>query len=467
MNPLDDIKDYSDTIYTLMANSFFNEGKFDKPVTCSVSKAGILNVSVDTEWYDSADESAKAFFFCREGLRLLARHNVRKPEEKQLAKIWGLASDVVLDSLLNEYYFLEVPESEPLPFHIEYEGDLVVESVYQYLLDMLPDDPDGGEGGEGEDGEGKGKSKGDSKGKGKSKGSSGDGSDKDDDTEKDKGGSDSDKDDDDKKDDKGNGKGDKEEEEEDKSDSKESADDDVDEEGLDTLLEGSLKNVTSIDEEEAEEIDKISLSAGNGDSTLLLIAQAKKIVPKRKWETIVHEWASNALNSAPVETMAVVPKHLTVILDQLNGRVEGKMNQPIILKEKIHVAFYADTSGSCVRYYQRFMDAALSLPEDKFDVKLYCFDTRVYPISRKEIVEKGQASMKGGGGTSFQPLINETVRIEREEGRRVVNFVITDAEFYDSYSLPEEGRFRWHFMLVDHSSPPPTGCRKYKLSEFE
>jgi len=67
-------------------------------------------------------------------------------------------------------------------------------------------------------------------------------------------------------------------------------------------------------------------------------------------------------------------------------------------KKKIKVVFFLDTSGSCQHLAERFFKAAKSLDSKKFDVELYCFDTRCYKTS----LESGR--LYGFGGTSFSIL---------------------------------------------------------------
>jgi len=86
--------------------------------------------------------------------------------------------------------------------------------------------------------------------------------------------------------------------------------------------------------------------------------------------------------------------------------------------KKTRVLIYLDTSGSCVNDSEFFLNNAMSLPSDLFEVKYFGFDTRVYPISKKP-----PYNLQGGGGTSFDCIRDH---VENENGYYDAVFVFTD-----------------------------------------
>jgi hypothetical protein len=90
-------------------------------------------------------------------------------------------------------------------------------------------------------------------------------------------------------------------------------------------------------------------------------------------------------------------------------------------KTRIKVYFYLDTSGSCWGLKDRFFAAALSLPDDRFDIRLFCFDTTVQETTLES------RKIYGGGGTSFSILEAHIQKEIKEKGEYPeAVFVITD-----------------------------------------
>jgi hypothetical protein len=131
-------------------------------------------------------------------------------------------------------------------------------------------------------------------------------------------------------------------------------------------------------------------------------------------------------------------------------------------KERVEVWFFLDTSGSCSHLGERFFKAAASLPENRFDVKLFCFDTGVYPTSLKE------KKLYGFGGTCFHQIedyIQQETKAKNKKYPKAV-FVVTDG--YGSDVYPEHPK-KWHWFLTPHHSTSniPKECNKYNLKDFE
>ena len=108
--------------------------------------------------------------------------------------------------------------------------------------------------------------------------------------------------------------------------------------------------------------------------------------------------------------------------------------------------------------------AAATIPEDRFRVRIFCFDTKVYETSL------ASGKLYGFGGTSFQPIENAIQSIVQKEEKtkypqRV--FVITDGL---GSSVSPEFPERWHWFITEGYSSTdyvPSKSRHYKLKDYE
>lgn len=198
-------------------------------------------------------------------------------------------------------------------------------------------------------------------------------------------------------------------------------------------------------------------------NTVLEIASAKWIKRKPKWESVVKKWAMRAWDDAAEEQ----------VWTQQNRRIDPAMMGDCMLpapgestnyeKKRIRVSFFLDTSGSCIHYATRFFNAARTLDPRRFEVKLYCFDTRVYETSLKS----GQ--VYGGGGTSFSIIENKIQNEMAATGAAYPHAVWVLSDGYGNNVSPEKPK-RWHWFLTANGSRD-YGIHKdsyvHKLSDFE
>lgn len=203
-----------------------------------------------------------------------------------------------------------------------------------------------------------------------------------------------------------------------------------------------------------------------GNSWKFMDEDPKKIVKKRKWETVIKKWASKYLISATKEReqWARVNRRFT-FMQNSNFFIPSEMEVEEFNDEekKITVHFFLDTSGSCAGLAPRFWKAANSLPDDKFNVKLFCFDTRVYEV------EKEKKKLYGFGGTSFD-IIEEYIQHhlkDRENKGKYPEavFMITDGCGND---VRPQYPDRWHIFLTDDDkSCFPSNVRFFELKDYE
>lgn len=212
-----------------------------------------------------------------------------------------------------------------------------------------------------------------------------------------------------------------------------------------------LKEVISSVEEQK------SCFAGTAYQFVIKQLEDKKIVKKKKWETVIHRWVKSKLKVTENEFYQWARKNRRFVTLDSNFFLPTIADMDKKKKEKISIAFYLDTSGSCHSYAQRFYDAAKSVPLDRFDVRFFCFSTYVHEIDLK------QTRLPMGGGTCFR-IIEQSVLKEFEKYPDGV-FIITDGWGTNvSPKIPE----KWFWFLTENNdSCFPKTCNKFLLRNYE
>lgn len=201
---------------------------------------------------------------------------------------------------------------------------------------------------------------------------------------------------------------------------------------------------------------------GLGSGGSIFQVNHTKVAPKKKWETVIKKWAKRAMAMTPFETQSwVLPnRRLTAIHSNLSlpSDMDVESNRSTI--KKIKVWFFLDTSGSCWYLKERFFTAASSLPKERFDISLYCFDTEVFETTLKS------RKVYGGGGTRLD-IIEDYIRLHTaNQPHPDAVFIITDA---DGKPVQPSKPERWFWFLVEGSRLDlvPVKCNKYMLKDYE
>lgn len=388
----------------------------------AVDKNGRLTISVNEQWWDNVSQVDREFRLLNDALSLAANHSGRA-KHKKIAK---LVSELVNSEYSFKYFGfdkdrvqshgLKTTDNQPEWLSdSEYDSELLFESVESYVKSLDEDD-------EGDDGK------------------------QDDDSDD----SDSDSD----------------------SDSGDSfgGQDDIDQEGLEKLLESVSKQSSDdeikelIEESDLDDYDEASKSSKAGTEPSTMKKHYGRLTPpkKRKWETIVHVVAGRALNTNSVSAWDRNPAALQHMLSSLNARLPRVHEEEMKTWDKPVMMLFADTSGSCVQYWDRFAKAAMSIDFDKIDVRLYAFDTRVYSVDRNDL------TMPGGGGTYFHIIGAEVDSVVKEMGVHPHVVVITDGEGNDPKVQPGK-ELLWSWLMVGskYDKLIPKNCKIYDLDLFE
>lgn len=189
---------------------------------------------------------------------------------------------------------------------------------------------------------------------------------------------------------------------------------------------------------------------------------------KKKWESVIKKWTLKTFKNTDLETLIWFKKsrRYNSINHDIKLPSDEFTNDFNSTKSKTTLLFFLDTSGSCIELKDRFFNAAKSLNKNKFDINLFCFDTKVYETSldTKQIY--------GGGGTSFT-ILEKYIQQNFESYPKAI-FVLTDG--LGDVIEPKIPK-NWHWFIYNKGNFKfmknyinafiPKDSNIYDLSNFE
>ena len=253
-------------------------------------------------------------------------------------------------------------------------------------------------------------------------------------------------------------------------------------EGLSEEEKESLKPIVNKHFEKVNPKEaKKNTKAGSGTGGQWVFANITKVKKKAKWETVIKKWSKKYLlpKDREVEQWARLQRRMSMLPKDMFLPTEMEVDDAEKEKMRIDVWFYLDTSGSCWGLKDRFFTAALSLPPERFNVRLFCFDTTVQETTLES------KKVYGGGGTAFDILEAEIQgELARSggtpgtkttaDGKTVTTitkypeavFVITDG--YGTNIKPEKPD-KWYWFITEGGvkSHIDRECNFYNLADFE
>lgn len=204
--------------------------------------------------------------------------------------------------------------------------------------------------------------------------------------------------------------------------------------------------------------------AGVGTGGMWVFANVKPKQKKQKWETVIKRWSKKFMTfmDKDTEQWARLNRRLTMLPRDMILPSEMEIEDLDFDKKRIDVWFYLDTSGSCWDLKDRFFTAAATLPPERFNVRLFCFDTEV-----KETTLESK-KVYGGGGTCFRVIeqqIQQTMQKESVQYPAAV-FIITDG--YGTNVKPQFSD-RWHWFLSEGGTKNciPKESHTFELKDYE
>lgn len=230
--------------------------------------------------------------------------------------------------------------------------------------------------------------------------------------------------------------------------------------------ESLVKTIEEYYENDGETESNTLGNKGRGVSALgaLLKIQIKEVKKKKKWETIIKDWARKKIKVefAVFEHWARINRRGNMLPEDIILPSEMELEDLTNEDDKIFAYFFLDTSGSCAGYSQRFFDACCSLPTNRIEARFFSFDTSVYPAC----IQQGR--LYGGGGTYFH-IMEDRIQDDLKKGTLDKYpdgvFVLTDG--YGNNVHPQFPE-RWIWMMTAQCySCIPEKSRKYMLKDFE
>jgi len=205
--------------------------------------------------------------------------------------------------------------------------------------------------------------------------------------------------------------------------------------------------------------------AGTTAGTGWTFAKEVKEPKKHKFEHIVTSWARKKMNPEYLEEDQWVHRNRRFTMVDtglmLPTEYETLTRKPEI--DKIEVWFFQDTSGSCTGYTDRFFGIAEGMPLDRFNMRMFCFDTKVYETN---LIDR---KLYGFGGTYFS-ILEERIQEELTNDPKFIYpeavFVVTDG--FGNEIVPDKPK-NWHWILTPNGSRDciPDACSFYDLAAYE
>ena len=220
----------------------------------------------------------------------------------------------------------------------------------------------------------------------------------------------------------------------------------------------------SLETSNKDEMDKCSEQVGTLPGNLTKIVKLGYVKSKKKWETVIKKWANKFLRDSDkdVEQWSRINRRFATLKGDLFLPSEMEVEEKEEVKKKITVVFFQDTSGSCIHLAERFFKAAKTLPKKRFDIKLYCFDTKVYETTL------ASGRLYGFGGTSFNILeryvYNTIANGDLKQYPKAI-FIVTDGA--GDYINPAKPKNWYWFLSNNYTYYIPKECNVFNLKDFE
>lgn len=222
--------------------------------------------------------------------------------------------------------------------------------------------------------------------------------------------------------------------------------------------DSNAESIFDFIEDQTKDLQEETKEAGCNPGNLCKYAKNSFVKPKKKWETVIKKWASQYLKDIDEEQWARKNRRLEFMGNDF--MIPSTQEVEEYEKDKIKVFFFQDTSGSCSGFIDRFFNAAKSLPKDRFDVKMHCFDTRVFETTLES------RKLYGFGGTSFTCIENYIQKYIKEKNEKypIAVFVITDG--FGNHVNPQYPK-NWYWFIDGTFIYIPKDSKKFNLKEFE
>ena len=201
--------------------------------------------------------------------------------------------------------------------------------------------------------------------------------------------------------------------------------------------------------------------AGTNAGNIWTFANIPPVKPKKKWETVIKQWSKkyDKADDKEIEQWARVNRRFCGLSSDLFLPTEMEIEHEI--EGKIDVWFFQDTSGSCYQYRDRFFKAASTLDKNRFNIRLFCFDTRVYETSFES------KKLYGFGGTCFRIIETHIQKLIKEENIKKHPTVWVISDGYGTSVYPQMAKNWYVFLSTNYRNCFPKECNIFQLKDYE
>lgn len=233
---------------------------------------------------------------------------------------------------------------------------------------------------------------------------------------------------------------------------------DVIEEAADELYENEKKELNEVLEQDVtDEVGDGSGSAGGGAGSEsghgIYFVPVFDESPDYTWETIAENASEEVFKEVEKTSWAKKNRRFSFI-DNNDLVLPNTYFKEERVRDNIKVWVFQDVSGSCSKHKDYFFNAITTIPEEKFDIRAFCFsgDCEEMDIESRKLV-------RCGGGTNFNPMNRKIDHLMDREGCNYPDlvFVITDGRSHDTRRFKRNCKHpeRWKmFFPSSHSKRP-------------
>lgn len=229
----------------------------------------------------------------------------------------------------------------------------------------------------------------------------------------------------------------------------------------DILNDEEKEHVNDFIKSQTPKKSKHKIAGLTGGNTTITVNVQTKI--KRRWESVIKRWVNHSIKNEDkeVEQWVLTDRRMNMLNTDLMLPSDHEYEDRFEKQDKIDVWFFQDTSGSCMHHAERFFAAVKSIPKNKFNVRLFCFDTKVYETTMQS------GKLYGFGGTAFDIIedhIQKLVKTEKCKYPKSV-WVITDG---GGNSVNPQFPERWHWFLDgNYTRYIPSKSITHNLKDYE
>ena len=190
--------------------------------------------------------------------------------------------------------------------------------------------------------------------------------------------------------------------------------------------------------------NKIEQTQGCGSTGNFFVEvnRARKVRPSKKWERIVNYFRRKGKEESDELQWIKQSKLAEYFPKNICLPHENITDDPNFSRTRINICLFLDVSGSCTAYKPHFLRGAESIPDKRFNKRMFVFADDCAEM------KKNTNQYNVGGGTNFDS-INDMVNTLIKDGKAPdLIFVITDGQSngdYANFALAK----KYNWFIID------------------